>query len=176
MRQAYSSRSSIAMAGEKAKPRTFVRGFQTYSSGIGYLLLALLLLTRLLLAALLLLTRLLLAALLLLTGLLLAALLATLLLLAGLLVWILIHRSFLSNIGCHFDRSFSMARVNPRPMHSFHDSFTIHAEAMCLELGLACRVPLATRRTDVLGRYMLLWLVGVPIPILVLIWLFGGLH
>jgi hypothetical protein len=136
------------MAGEKAKPRTFVRGFRTYSSGIGYLLLALLLLTRLLLAALLLLTRLLLAALLLLTGLLLAALLATLLLLAGLLVWILIHRSFLSNIGCHFDRSFFIVRVNPRPMHSFHDSFTIHAEAMCLELGLACRVPLATRRTD----------------------------
>jgi hypothetical protein len=63
------------------------------------LLLALLLLTRLLLATLLLLTRLLLAALLLLTGLLLAALLATLLLLARLLVWILIHRSFLSNIG-----------------------------------------------------------------------------
>jgi len=27
-----------------------------------------------------------------------------------------------------------------------------------------------------MGRYMLLWLVGVPIPILVLIWLFGGLH
>jgi len=27
-----------------------------------------------------------------------------------------------------------------------------------------------------MGRYMLLWLVGVPIPILVLIWLFGGLR
>jgi len=27
-----------------------------------------------------------------------------------------------------------------------------------------------------MGRYMLLWLLGVPIPILVLIWLFGGLH
>jgi len=26
------------------------------------------------------------------------------------------------------------------------------------------------------GRYMLLWLLGVPIPILVLIWFFGGLH
>jgi hypothetical protein len=60
------------------------------------LLLALLLLTRFLLAALLLLatlTWLRLATLLLLTGLLLTALLA------GLLVWILIHRSFLSNIG-----------------------------------------------------------------------------
>jgi hypothetical protein len=48
---------------------------------------------------LLLLARLLLATLLLLAGFLLAALLATLLLLAWLLVWILVHRSFLSNIG-----------------------------------------------------------------------------
>jgi len=27
-----------------------------------------------------------------------------------------------------------------------------------------------------MGRYVLLWLLGIPIPILVLIWLFGGLH
>jgi hypothetical protein len=27
-----------------------------------------------------------------------------------------------------------------------------------------------------MGRYMLLWLLGVPIPILVLIWAFGGLN
>jgi hypothetical protein len=27
-----------------------------------------------------------------------------------------------------------------------------------------------------MGRYLLLWLIGVPIPILVLIWLLGGLH
>ena len=26
------------------------------------------------------------------------------------------------------------------------------------------------------GRYMLLWLLGVPIPILLLIWAFGGLN
>jgi hypothetical protein len=26
------------------------------------------------------------------------------------------------------------------------------------------------------GRYLLLWLLGVPIPILLLIWAFGGLH
>jgi len=25
-------------------------------------------------------------------------------------------------------------------------------------------------------RYALLWLLGVPIPILLLIWMFGGLH
>jgi len=27
-----------------------------------------------------------------------------------------------------------------------------------------------------MGRYLLLWLLGIPIPILILIWLFGGLH
>jgi len=27
-----------------------------------------------------------------------------------------------------------------------------------------------------MGRYLLLWLLGVPLPLLVLIWLFGGLH
>ena len=27
-----------------------------------------------------------------------------------------------------------------------------------------------------MGRYLLLWLLGIPIPILLLIWLFGGLH
>jgi hypothetical protein len=29
---------------------------------------------------------------------------------------------------------------------------------------------------DIMGRYLLLWLWGIPIPILVLIWIFGGLH
>ena len=33
-----------------------------------------------------------------------------------------------------------------------------------------------TMRSEAMGRYMLLWLFGVPIPILVLIWAFGGLH
>jgi hypothetical protein len=27
-----------------------------------------------------------------------------------------------------------------------------------------------------MGRYLLLWLVGVPIPVLALIWAFGGLN
>jgi len=27
-----------------------------------------------------------------------------------------------------------------------------------------------------MGRHLLLWLLGVPIPILVLIWALGGLH
>jgi len=27
-----------------------------------------------------------------------------------------------------------------------------------------------------MGRYMLLWLLGVPIPLLVMMWAFGGMH
>jgi hypothetical protein len=27
-----------------------------------------------------------------------------------------------------------------------------------------------------MGRYLLLWMIGVPLPILVLIYAFGGLH
>jgi hypothetical protein len=27
-----------------------------------------------------------------------------------------------------------------------------------------------------MGRYLLLWLLGVPLPILFLIWIIGGLH
>jgi len=27
-----------------------------------------------------------------------------------------------------------------------------------------------------MGRYLLVWLLGVPLPILVLIYVFGGLH
>jgi hypothetical protein len=29
---------------------------------------------------------------------------------------------------------------------------------------------------DVMGRGLLLWLLGIPIPIILLIWLLGGLH
>jgi hypothetical protein len=32
------------------------------------------------------------------------------------------------------------------------------------------------RRMRIMGRYLLLWLLGVPIPILVLIYAFGGLN
>ena len=35
---------------------------------------------------------------------------------------------------------------------------------------------LSTNEAEVMGRYLLLWLLGVPIPILLLIWAFGGLQ
>jgi hypothetical protein len=31
-------------------------------------------------------------------------------------------------------------------------------------------------KEDVMGRGLLLWLLGIPLPIILLIWLFGGLH
>ena len=34
----------------------------------------------------------------------------------------------------------------------------------------------ARMRRETMGRYALLWLLGVPIPILLLIWAFGGLN
>jgi hypothetical protein len=40
-----------------------------------------------------------------------------------------------------------------------------------------CRSVIAAQRQGEaeMGRYLLLWLLGVPIPILILIWAFGGL-
>jgi hypothetical protein len=36
--------------------------------------------------------------------------------------------------------------------------------------------PTPEQREQTMGRYLLLFLLGVPLPILVLIWLFGGLN
>jgi hypothetical protein len=35
--------------------------------------------------------------------------------------------------------------------------------------------PQATKWGEQMGRYLLLWMLGVPIPVLLLIWAFGGL-
>jgi hypothetical protein len=45
-----------------------------------------------------------------------------------------------------------------------------------LEPKIELRVIKPKRTERAMGRYLLLWLLGVPIPILVLIWAFGGLH
>src|SRR5205814_10554599 len=42
------------------------------------------------------------------------------------------------------------------------------------EAGFSC--PRNLNWSRAMGRYLLLWLLGVPIPILILIWAFGGLH
>jgi hypothetical protein len=52
----------------------------------------------------------------------------------------------------------------------------------CIGLGTKClRQALFGRTTDIekeaqMGRGLLLWLIGIPIPIIPLVWLFGGLH
>jgi hypothetical protein len=33
-----------------------------------------------------------------------------------------------------------------------------------------------TAPEEQMGRYLLLWMLGIPLPILALIWVFGGLH
>jgi hypothetical protein len=124
--------------------------------------------------------------LLLLAGLLLSAalllatlLLAALLLLTGFLVWILIHCTFLSNIGLkrHLDRSRPMAKYNAWLLHSFPFTGPLNFDENVFGTCWQRReFPIRITEERTMGRYMLLWLVGVPIPILVLIWLFGGLH
>ncbi|BAT59731.1 hypothetical protein GJW-30_1_02264 [Variibacter gotjawalensis] len=35
---------------------------------------------------------------------------------------------------------------------------------------------LRTLRRTKMGKGLLLWLIGIPLPVILLIWLFGGLH
>jgi hypothetical protein len=142
----------------------------------GLLLFAtLLLLAGLLLSA----TLLLLAGLRLTAALLATLLLTTLLLLAGILVWILIHRSSsptlvrgAASIGCVSGK---------KPMHSrrirsgSNTCFTFEENVFGTRPQHE-EFPTPNVEDRPMGRYMLLWLIGVPIPILVLIWLFGGFH
>jgi hypothetical protein len=37
-------------------------------------------------------------------------------------------------------------------------------------------ISVTIRQEKLMGRYLLLWVLGVPIPLLVLIWAFGGFH
>jgi hypothetical protein len=47
-----------------------------------------------------------------------------------------------------------------------------------VELSFAADVLVAVEIAEEanMGRGLLLWLIGIPIPIILLIWLFGGLH
>jgi hypothetical protein len=44
---------------------------------------------------------------------------------------------------------------------------TLHGPGRCL----ACE----QRKENIMGRGLLLWLIGIPIPIILLVWLLGGL-
>jgi hypothetical protein len=50
------------------------------------------------------------------------------------------------------------------------------AERFLLPCSDVLRYEQAREEEKLMGRYALLWLLGVPIPILLLIWAFGGLH
>jgi hypothetical protein len=146
------------------------RGFPDFTFTLAVLLSTALLAT--LLAALLLLAGLLLSA----STLLATLLLTTLLLLAGLLVWILIHylsspmvkkrqRSACASWQKTMRGRTIRSRSNPR---SSLKKCVWNPPRMTSSFS-------ATRRNNV-GRCSLLWLLGLPNLILVLIWIFGGLY
>ena len=146
------------------------------------LLATLLLLAGPLLSALLLATLLLLARTLLST--LLAALLAALLLLAGLIALLLLLVRILALIGVlvHLVLSIggtSRTEIIRRPRLSFRFVRPLAIDENAVELAcsprIACHAIEMVWEAD-MGRYLLLWLLGIPLPILVLIWAFGGLH
>jgi hypothetical protein len=140
-------------------------------------LLTTLLVTTLLLAGLLLTTLLLLTGLRLSAALLATLLLTTLLLLARLLVWILVLIHLYSPRGWK-RRSFTTPRnvIIRKCPYLFPPSARTICRNAKWNLATAGSVPSQTRGEPTMGRYLLLWLLGIPIPILVLIWLFGGLH
>jgi hypothetical protein len=62
---------------------------------------------------------------------------------------------------------------------SSHQNRRPHAHGpSTVELSFRARVLVAVKIEEeaTMGRGLLLWLIGIPIPIILLIWLFGGLH
>ena len=104
--------------------------------------------------------------LLLLTGLLLlATLLLAALLLTTLLV-LLIHRALQigGNMGLSLPRTTTTSQGGS--MFPIHGTFWKHEHSSSRECDGG----------NAMGRYLLLWLLGIPLPILILIWAIGGLH
>jgi hypothetical protein len=70
-----------------------------------------------------------------------------------------------------------MARDNAWWLHSFPFMGPLNFDENVFGTRLRqCVFHIRITEERTMGRYMLLWLLGVPIPILVLVWLFGGLH
>ena len=118
-----------------------------------------------------------LATLLLLAGLGLLTGLIALLLLAGVLVGVLVltHCYFLPTLV--FGRSPPEQQDNARtpiPFRFAADGKIVGT--LCSHASSHSERTRTTNEGPIMGRYLLLWLLGIPIPILVLIWLFGGLH
>jgi hypothetical protein len=128
--------------------------------------------------------------LLLLAGLLPALLLATLLLLAGLLPTLLLLVRFLILVlvlahAFLFKLDSNLVSVIPDPGlgqcagHAFvpFDASSTLTRMRWNSDGLPCIGGANLQHWEAaMGRYLLLWLLGIPLPILLLIWLFAGLH
>jgi hypothetical protein len=70
-----------------------------------------------------------------------------------------------------------MAEVNARRLHSFQRAFPSSTlKQKHREPDVSVQSSPMQQGEPTMGRYLLLWLLGIPIPILVLIWMFGGLH
>ena len=58
---------------------------------------------------------------------------------------------------------------------------TLFVSALCCRLPVEPKFPADVyvgqpNEENIMGKGLLLWLIGIPIPIILLIWLFGGLH
>ena len=112
-------------------------------------------------------------ALLLLTGLLATALLATLLAALLLLIrlrFVLLHSTSFPSIKLPGHRLAQRAATAARSRFCYRQNMgTSAVRPVFLPHGNKARA-------NNVGRYLLLWLLGVPLPLLLLIWVFGGLH
>ena len=104
--------------------------------------------------------------LLLLTGLLLLATLLLAALLLTTLMVLLIHRALQmgGNMGLSLPRTTTTSQGGS--MFPIHGTFWKHEHSSSRECDGG----------NAMGRYLLLWLLGIPLPILILIWAIGGLH
>jgi hypothetical protein len=68
------------------------------------------------------------------------------------------------------DNSEASGALNKR-IRASDDNGTIHRQARC-----CVRIMQHEIGIPIMGRGLLLWLIGIPLPIILLIWLLGGLH
>ncbi len=72
-----------------------------------------------------------------------------------------------------FGSDFSDIHSKPQVDYIFRYLNDLHADSVLLEPEYVDKDYL---EDHLMGRYLLLWLLGVPLPILFLIWIIGGLH
>jgi hypothetical protein len=60
-----------------------------------------------------------------------------------------------------------------RPQHIAPSGWQHRSRNHCERISLLWK---EVKQEDVMGRGLLLWLLGIPIPIIILMWVLGGLH